>query len=374
MTTLIARALIQSAGMDNSSMLFALPSVMLGVGLALGQAIYSVLGSRIVIRKLMTRGAIAMVFGAIFASIVVWQANFWLYCVAKLLMAIPFGLLYTLSYSLPRQAESDEVRALAAGGIKRTDTSAAALGTVLGGYTAQLLGNLWVYVLVAVASVAVLLMAWRLLPQTKQPLESNVNTDSHREAVAKLFASRTTLPIIFFLMLPAILSAGYNSFLFPLFSANLGLGSASINNVFVFGQLVVFVFIPTLERLEERYDKWRVATVAVALLGVVFLLFSFNTTLVWATVTIALVGMLCKSADGWKAMWPRSAEAIGLTTGIATGLMFSVRSILLIVQPLVLGALLSISDRASVVVLGIVCSICAVAFYRTTKKTALAPK
>ncbi|MBR3314439.1 MAG: MFS transporter [Atopobiaceae bacterium] len=374
MTTLIARSLLSAANLGSSSMLLALPSVMLGVGLALGQAIYALLGSRVVIQKLMVRGAFAMVCGAMIAFAVVWQQNYWLYCTAKLLMAIPFGLLYTLSYSLPRRADTDDVRAIAASDIKRTDTSAAALGTVLGGYAAQSLGNAFVYVLVALVGMIVLALAHRVLPQTNHPLEHEASATSRHEAVVKLLTSKTTLSIVLFLMLPAILASGYNSFLFPLFSANLGVSTSSINNLFVCGQLVVFVSISALERLEERYDKWRIATVAVALLGVVFLLFSFNTTLVWAVVTIALVGMLFKATDGWKALWPRSARALGLTTGLTTGVMFAMRSVLLIVQPLVLGTLLSLNSSIAVVVLGIVCSICSATFYLITRHTALAPE
>ena len=374
MTTLIARALIGSTGMSGSSVLLALPAVMLGVGLAVGQAIYGFFGSRVLIQRLMRRGAIAVVLAAIFTGAAVWVGNFWLYCFAKLLMAIPFGLLYTLSYSLPRRADSDEVRALAAGGIKRTDTSAAALGTVLGGWVAQVLGNAWVYALVAIVGVILFVLAKRVLPRTKHPLEHEAKTvESRREAIVKLLTSKTTLPIIFFVMLPAILAAGYNSFLFPLFSANLGIETSAINNLFVLGQLVVFVCISGLERLEERYDKWRVAYFAVALLAVVFLLFSFNTTLAWAVLTIALVGVLCKATDGWKAMWPRSAKANGLTTGMATGSMFAVRSVLLIVQPLILGALLAAGNKTTVIVLGIICAVCAVLFYLTTRHSALAP-
>ena len=354
MTTLIARALIGSTGMSGSSVLLALPAVMLGVGLAVGQAIYGFFGSRVLIQRLMRRGAIAVVLAALFTGVAVWVGNFWLYCAAKLLMAIPFGLLYTLSYSLPRRADSDEVRALAAGGIKRTDTSAAALGTVLGGWIAQVFGNAWVYALVAIVGVILFVLAKRVLPGTKHPLEHEAKSvESRREAIVKLLTSKTTLPIIFFVMLPAILAAGYNSFLFPLFSANLGIETSAINNLFVLGQLVVFVCISGLERLEERYDKWRVAFFAVALLAIVFLLLSLNATLVWAVVTIALVGVLCKASDGWKAMWPRSAKANGLTTGMATGSMFAVRSVLLIVQPLILGALLAAGNKTTVIVISL---------------------
>ena len=375
MSTLIARSLIASSGLPRSSLMLALPAMMMGIGLALGQAIYSLLGSRVVIRKLMMRGAAVMTAAALLTAGTVFMGNFWAYCLAKLCMAIPFGLLYTLSYSLPRRADTDEVRALAAGGIKRTDTSAAALGTIAGGYAAQNLGNPWVYILVASVSVVVFLLASSLLPNSKHPLEDESEAaDSRSQAMMTLIANRKTLPIILFVMLPSILCAGYNSFMFPLFSADLGLETSSINNLFVLGQIVVFVSIPLIELAETELDKWRVAWLAVVSLGIVFLLFSFNTTLVWAVVTIVLVGVLCKCADGWKALWPRAAEELGLSTGLATGAMFAVRSILLIVQPLLLGFLLTVSDRMAVVVIGLICSFCAFAFYRTTRRTPLAPQ
>lgn len=374
MSILIARALISQTGMQGSGLMLALPSVMMGIGLAMGQIVYSMMGSRVVIQKIMKRGATAMVIAAGVTAAVVWMGNFWLYCMAKLIMAVPFGLLYTLSYSLPRRADTRKVRMLAAGGIKRTDTSAAALGTVLGGVAAQSLGNAWVYVLVAVTGIIVLMMANLLLPPTSHPLEHEAHSvRSPRAAIIRLLTCKTTLPIVLLVMLPAILAAGYNSFLFPLFSADLGIDTSSINNIFVLGQLVVYVSITGIEKLEKRYDKWWLALAAVTLLGVTFLLFSFNTSLEWAVVTIALVGLLCKLSDAWKALWPRSARANGLTTGVAVGAMFSVRSVLLIVQPLLLGALLSLGDRGAVIILGIVCLVCALAFYCVTRTSPLSP-
>ncbi|MDO4537334.1 MAG: MFS transporter [Coriobacteriales bacterium] len=375
MTTLIARSMLSATGDAASAVLPALPSVMLGIGLVVGQAAYALLGSRTLLRTLMKRGAVLMAVAAIFTGLVVLSGNFWLYCFAKLTMAIPFGLLYTLSYSLPRRADSDEVRALAASGIKRTDTSAAALGTVLGGYVAENLGNAWVYALVALVSAVAYIMAAKLFPRTKHPMEKeSKRTDTEREALRVLLMKKSTLATIFFIMMPATLASGYNSFVFPLYSAHLGVETSAINNLFVLGQLVVFVCISTIEYLEARYDKWRVSGVSIALLGAVFLLFSLNTSFVWAVVTIALVGVLCKASDGWKALWVRSANAHGVAAGLATGEMFAVRSVLLVVRPLLLGFLLNVGDRALVIVLGVLSTLCAAAFFRFTRHSSIAPE
>lgn len=382
MTVLIARELLLGAGMGDSSPLLGLPAVMLGVGLMAGQVLYGSLGARVGLRRLMGVGALVMLLCAGFTVIAVSSGVFWLYCVAKLAMSTPFGMLYALGYSMPRVAESDETRAVAAGGVKRTDTSAAALGTVLGGYAAQVFGNAWVYALVGLACLPVLLMALNLLPKGAPPLERAALASSGApgrgstagrasNGVLRLAKNPLTLSIALLVVLPATVAAGYTSFLFPLFSADLGLQKADINNIFVMGQVIVYLCIGRIDAVEARFGKWRVSTVAIAGLGLVFLQFSLNTTLVWSIVVIALVGVLGKSSDGWKAMWLRVAGEADVPAGEATGAMFAARSLALVAQPFILSALLGATDSVAVIVIGAICVVCAIAFYRLTRKTSL---
>lgn len=369
MTVLIARDLLSNTEMGASSPLLALPAVMLGVGMVIGQGLYAIAGSRVGLRKLMVGGAGVMLLCAGFAGAAVAFGGFWWYCAAKLVMAVPFGLLYTLGYSFPRAAASDEVRTAAAGGVRRTDTSAAALGTVLGGYAAQVLGNAWVYVLVAAACLPIVLMALSLLPRGARPLEAFARS-GHRDGRMRNFVmSRPAIAIALLIVLPATVAAGYASFLFPLFSSDLGLTKSDINNVIVLGQIVVYVCISRIESAESRFGIWRVAVVAVALLGVVFLLFSVNTTLVWSFAVVALVGLLCKSADAWKVLWLAAADKACVPAGGATGAMFALRSLALVVQPFILAALLGATSSLAVIVIGMLCLVCAGLFFLTTRSS-----
>lgn len=371
MTVLIARDLLSKSGMGESSPFLAVPAVMLGIGLIAGQGLYSVVGPRVGARKLVFMGALGILACALFTIFSVASGNFWVYCVAKLLMSVPLGLLYVLGYSLPRIAPDDEMRAQAAGGVKRTDNSAAALGTVLGGYAAQALGNMWVYALVAVASLPVFLIAINLLPRAMQPVEKLAQPDSKNGLIRDFVKTPMALGLALFIVLPATLAAGYSSFLFPLFSSDLGMSKAEVNNVVVLGQLVVYVLIGVIERTEGRYGKWKVSMVAIALLGVVFLLFAVKTTLVWSFAVIALVGVLGKTSDGWKAMWIKGAGACGVPAGSATSAMYATRSLTLIVQPFVMGALLGATDAVAVIVLGVICAVCAALFFLVTRRTVI---
>lgn len=372
MTVLIARDLLSKAGMGDSSSLLALPAVMLGVGLVIGQRIYSHAGAKIGLRRLMVSGSLIMLVFACLTGLSVASGNFWFYCAAKLVMSIPFGMLYVLGYSLPRLAKNDDVRTAAAGGVKRTDTSAAALGTVLGGYAAQLFGNIWVYALIAMACIPILIMALNLLPRGIRPLEAIAQPEKRSGNIRDFVKSGPALAIALLIVLPATVATGYASFLFPLFSADLGLSKSDINNIFVLGQLVVFIGIDSIDRTESRYGKWRVSTIAIALLGLVFLLFSINTTLAWSTAVVALVGLLCKSSDGWKAMWVFSAEEQGVSTGQATSAMFATRSITLIVQPFILGGLRDFASAYAIIVIGLFCAICSLIFFLKTRHSSLA--
>lgn len=372
MTVLIARDLLTQAGMDDTTPLLAVPAVMLGVGLILGQGLYAITGSRVGLRRLVAVGALIMMACACITGAAVASGIFWLYCAAKLVMSVPFGMLYSLGYSLPRLATDGEMRVRAISGVRHTDTSAAALGTVLGGYAAQMLDNVWVYALVAVACLPVILMAVNLLPRGMQPLEKLAQPDSSDGHMLSFVKTPIVLGIALFIVLPATLAAGYASFLFPLFSSDLGLSKAGINNIFVLGQLVVYVCIDSIDRLSGRHGLWKAIMLAVALLGAVFLLFAVNTTIAWSIAVIALVGLFGKTAEGWKIIWLKAAGEAGVPIGRATSAMFATRSLALIVQPFILGALLGASDSFAVIVIGLICAVCAGLFFLVTRRSSLA--
>ena len=172
-------------------------------------------------------------------------------------------------------------------------------------------------------------------------------------------------------MFPVIVAAGYTSFLFPLFSIDLGLNKADINNIYVVGQLVVYVSISSIERTEGRFGVWRVSTVALASMGVVFLLFALNATLVWSITVVALIGVLGKAAESWRVLWLKSASDAGVPAGRATSAMFATRSLALIAQPFILGALLGATDSVAVIVIGLLCLVCAGLFYLATRRSTL---
>ncbi|MBR2836576.1 MAG: MFS transporter [Coriobacteriales bacterium] len=368
MTVLIARELLPGIGLSDSSPLLGLPAVMLGVGLIIGQSLYGYMGSRVGLRRLVLGGAFAILICASATGLVVLFGNFWMYCAAKLALSVPFGLLNTLAYSLPRLAVSDETRVMASKDIKRTDTSAVALGTILGGYAAQGLGNEWVYAFVALGSIPVFVTALNLLPKGMLPPESIAKTRLDEKRIFAFIRTPTALAIALFIILPSTVAAGYASFLFPLFSADIGLSKASINNICVLGQVIVFLCIHMIERVEIRFGKWRVAVSSIALLGAVFVLFSVNTTLIWSVVVIALAGILRKASDAWKALWLHAADYANVNAGIATGAMFATRSLTLIVQPFILTALMSASASGEVIIIGLFCFVCAGLFFLITKE------
>jgi len=350
----------------------ALPAIMLGIGLMIGQMLYGVFGPRIGLRKLLGRGAIAMMLCAAFAAAVVSLGIFWLYCAAKLMLSVTFGLLYVLAYSLPRLAHDDEQRSMAARAVRRTDTSAAAMGTVLGGYAAYALGNAWVYGLVSLACLPVIIMAFNLLPRGMRPLEALAQPDRAAGRIRDFVRTPTAAGIALLVVLPATLAAGYASFLFPLFSTEIGLSTADINNIVVLGQLAVYMSIRFIESIEGRVGRWRSVMFAVMLMGATFLLLAINTTLVWCITVVAIVALLGKASDGWKFLWIRSAAQSDMPLGRALGAMFAIRSFALMVQPFIMGALLGIGYGPAVIVVGVICLACAALFSRVAHREPLA--
>jgi predicted MFS family arabinose efflux permease len=180
--------------------------------------------------------------------------------------------------------------------------------------------------------------------------------------------SKRALALGLLVILPGTLAAGYASFLFPLFSVEAGLDKADINNIYVLGQIIVFLMIGALGKAEGHFGFQRVSTMGIASIAVVFLLFSFNTKLAWAIVVVALVGMGVKASYGWKGMWLDAAREAGVAPGPATGAMFTFYRLTLVVQPFVLAGLLSASDSLAVILLGLFCGLCAFLFWRSCRK------
>ena len=71
-----------------------------------------------------------------------------------------------------------------------------------------------------------------------------------------------------FVVLPVTVAAGYASFLFPIYSDNLGLLKSDINNIYVLGQLIVYVCIDSILGAERHRGAHRLVTMSVILLGV----------------------------------------------------------------------------------------------------------
>ena len=373
MTVLIARSLVSATGLDLQGFYVAIPSVMLGLGLAIGQLVYGLVSTRLSLRKILRRGSLAMCACAVLAALVVGIKNFWLYCLAKMLMAIAFGLLYTTCYSMPRRARTESVRLEAAGGIRRTDTSAAALGTVLGGYAAQTFGSAWVYVLVAVATIPVFVMASTLLYRGRHaPEEPSDERVAGARGGVRFLSLKPTAALALLMILPVQIANGYGSFVFPLFSSDLGIELSGISNFVVLGQLAVYISIGLIERIQSRVGAWHIAWQALGLLGVVFMLFSLNTTFVWAVVVVALVGIFSKASDAWKGLWLRSADAAGVSAGTATGMMFATRSLALVIQPLLLTGLTSSLGDSNVLVIGSICLVSTLLFVYLTHDSSIA--
>ena len=369
MSTLIARSMITG---DGAAVLIALPAAFAGVGLVLGQLVYGSLASRWGVRRIVCSFAALMMAAAGVAILAVSRLNFALYVAMKLVLGISFGLLYTLGYSLPRQASQSDLQLEASGGVRRTDTSAAALGTITGGYMAQIFGNDAVYVLLVVGGLVLILFARLLFLSMKHPLEGKpLGFKKRWQRTKELYATKELASLIVFIMFPIVLAMGYNSFVFPLYCADLGLSSSAISRMCVLGQLVVYVLIDGIEYVTDRYGKWRVELASVSLIGITFLLLNLNAVFTLALVTIVLVGVFCKASDAWKGLWMRQAELVGTHLGQATGLMYATRSALLIIQPLILSFLVKWPPRVPPLVVGICALVGVSCFFLATRKSKL---
>ena len=363
MMVLIAQDLLGKVGTGAASFLLALPAVALGLGIVIGNMLFGRLGSATAPRSLAMCGAVVAAVCAIGVAIAIAAGSFWAFCIARLLMAAPLGMLYAFGYSLQRHAQDDDIRDIASGAVMRTDTSAAALGTVLGGYIAWALGNFWIYLCAAVICIPLLLFVRQWFPRGRVVLDdAPPRGREFLQSMGKLLSGGAIVAIGALLVVPVAASAGYRSFLFPIYTDSLGLSRVDINNLFVFGQLVVFLAIESIRNVKGRLGDWQTTAGGIAGIGVTFVLFFLNRTAVWAVVVIVLVGLFAKTGESWKGLWLRAADANGVPKSIAGGTMFAARNVANIIQPLLLGFFLMFGQRFAIIALGLFCLVCAGGF------------
>ncbi len=364
MIVLIARDMLSSSGVGTGALMLALPVACLRLGMLLGAWLMPTLAARVDPRRLVLGGFAVAVVLSLAVMAAVTCGSFAAYCCSRLALSVPLGMLFALGAMLPTVAKDPDVRDRGARGVSLIGVSGAALGAVAGGYVGALAGNGWVYALAALLATLWIAIFFGTAPKTAKTIHAIPVTQDEGRAKATMSFARS-VPVVALLalvMLPAACASGYQSLVFPLYAAGMGLSKMEITNLFVAAQLVVYLLAGHMLALRARMGQRTAAAISVACIGMVFLVAAVNQSLAWVIAGVVIVAICVKFAEAWKIIWAEEGASHGLVPSERYGTMVAGWYGVMLVQPLVMELFASTGGRIAGIALGAFSLICAMGY------------
>jgi predicted MFS family arabinose efflux permease len=144
------------------------------------------------------------------------------------------------------------------------------LGPLLAGFTIDLVGHRWAFLLLTIPPVAgTLLLAWK---RGVPPMPAEHKGSAEKRSVADLLRNPRLLPVFLF---SALLASGWDmyTFVIPIYGTQIGLSASTIGVVmssFALATFVVRLFMPSMVR---RLSAWSVVCAALVVAGTAYALF-----------------------------------------------------------------------------------------------------
>ena len=144
------------------------------------------------------------------------------------------------------------------------------LGPLLAGFTIDLVGHRWAFLLLTVPPIAgTLLLAWK---RGVPPMPAEPKGGAGKRSVADLLRNPRLLPVFLF---STLLASGWDmyTFVIPIYGTQIGLSASTIGIVmssFALATFVVRLFMPSMVR---RLSAWSVVCAALVVAGTAYALF-----------------------------------------------------------------------------------------------------
>lgn len=165
---------------------------------------------------------------------------------------------------------------------------------------------------------------------------------------------------------------GYKSFIFPLYSVEMNLPTFYITNIVVIAKALSNLIMDPLDNAMKNIDHWWRVTIMTIAVGLSFLAFIFNDTIVWAIIVLVIVTVFNKLAITSEDMvWPREVRTKGLEEKPVGKAMNMIIHTIKSFRDAILSFIKALSGSYINVILGLICSLGGVAFALITKNTAM---
>lgn len=357
------------------AILTALPTTLMGIGLTLGSILYTWLAGRVTVKKLCVFGSIFMTLSYVAITYSVITNNYILFCIFKFTGSVSNNIIYGVISSMPNQTDDETKRYTAFQELGLGGLSSGILGALLGGFLADRIGNASLYALSVILLIIVGIFLFVVLPKNTYYVSSKAREKRSLKPYIRLFFSPTMIAFLLFLEIPFQTIYGYKNFLFPIYSSALSMPKIYVSSFVVIAKLITILISDGVRKISIRFDYWKVVVVGMASLGVFFLGFSLNSTIVWAVAMLLIASIMDKAMSPAKSMlMPRVAKDRGLDVAESGNILYIIEQFASSTKEIILSFFLLFGNSMACTVVGIFYIISIFLFALITRKSAMARK
>ncbi len=366
---LIAKEMLTASGVTGNQILFfmSIPALVMGIGRTFGRIMYSFLARRFTIRKLALTGIIMMALAYTGIVYTVLKNYFVLFCMLKFFSNTFDSIVFCILRSMPYRAKSEGQVYEFIQNKELVNVSSSILGTLIGGIASQTFGNATMYIINTVAFVPIILLLFVMMPPNTYYVQRNQGKGKLNK-VSKLLFNVPMMSFWLFLTVPVIIVSGYKSFLFPIYTAALSLPKMYITTFSVMAKAITMVLAGTVISKLKSIDFWKKSILFLVALGIAFLGFAVNTTIVWAIIMLVITELIDKIINPAKDMlWSRMAKAQHLDIIESSNSVSLIESFFASFKETFLSFFLLFGNNRACILVGGCCIICAIVFTLLTK-------
>ncbi|MDO5329556.1 MAG: MFS transporter [Coriobacteriia bacterium] len=370
---LISKGMLDSYGLGDNGVLIGLPIILWGFGSFTGTLIYPKLIKKLSIRSIFVLGNVCTVITMLGLAAATIANSFIVFVLLKFVYGIAYSFVHAGDATLPMCIEDKKLRFDILRGSSLSEVSAPILSVLVAGVVATIIGNYAIYVFGAGLGVLMLIASFVYMPAKQKFRNTNKNLRKKldRKVMLKFIFSPSIL-IIILVCLVSLLVGAYKSFLFPLLTDSMSISKVEISNYFIIASAFVFVLSRSFDRFTKNFDHWYVVVAGLVSLGLIFVFFMFNDTLLWAILVFFMSALIQKSLNAeWRMLWPRKCEREKIDPTTIQPLFSIIDSFGLSIRTAVLGSFLVFGVYGACVALGISLLLTAVIFVVFTRKSSI---
>lgn len=300
-------------GILSFALLISLLTVAKGAGGTLGSILFMILPKRFSSKRNLVIGSLGIALSAAGMGAAVLGNHYFLFCLWKFIFMLLAYFVYGTVDILFLNADTEKDRLSALNGRMKGNISGSVLSIMLGGFVSNLFGYSAIYFFLAgMGALAVLLFILYFTGTMKK--EDSVTQETPKVKLKKsdyvrLFFSPSILVYIFFIIAPQMLALGYKNFVFPLYSSEMNLPAYYITNLVVLSKVLSDLILDPVETALKKVDYWWRIVIAAIVVGLAFIAFTINDTIVWAVMVLVIVTIFDKLTNpSLEMVWTREVR------------------------------------------------------------------